>query len=108
MKQPSETTTKPQEDHPRTFEDYERKSTAVSCQERQSQKEAMFRNYGNSPEIQYENPPVEEHDVQDRVIHQLKGNEQRQAIPQDRSLLDELFEKHNKEMEELGPEYSSY
>jgi len=41
------------------------------------------------------------HEDSDIVLHQLRQIEEIENLPQDRSLLDELFEKNNKELSDF-------
>lgn len=97
---------RPIEDHGPSFEDAELKSTGISCQERQSIKDIPIRNYGSSPEPHVENPVSEGRISSDSIYHHWKQNSGNGNFPHEKSLLDDLFEKDKKELEEYCPEYS--
>lgn len=90
---------KSQDEHARAFEDAELKSTVISCHEQQSVKGVSTRNYGNSPEPQFEMLRDEDKDSSERISQKLKHNSIKE-LSNNRSLLDELFEQQNKELGE--------
>lgn len=82
----------PKEDNSRYFEEAELKSTAVSCQEKNSSKDMRSK---NSYDIQYNDYNVD-HDISPG-IHQSHQKPEKEEADNSKSLLDELFEKSNQE-----------
>jgi hypothetical protein len=68
------------EDNPRSFEEVEMKSTAISCQERQSVRDGPLRNYGSSPEPMYDTPVIDEKEYPSKLINAPVRNQAREDL----------------------------
>jgi len=84
------------EESSRSFEEVELRSTAISCQEKASIKGENSKSY---PEVQVSDYNLD-HEISPS-IHQMNEKHEREHLPSDKCLLDEMFEKQNEDMSEF-------
>ena len=79
------------EDPSRAFEEAEMKSTAVSCQERITHRDLRLKSPQHIPYDEYQI----EHDNLNYEAHQIEEKDEREINPNNKSLLDQIFEQNN-------------